>query len=117
VSRDPSGWELRILSPVLPKVEFEFMRTTLGPGVDTGGFLPHTRGWREYVAIDQGAPVVDPRPCPTASTLATGFTIPAIVSKPLPIPMGPSYANSTWSWMSRAILTQCNIGLSPQNRK
>src|SRR6202165_2067769 len=26
---DPSGWERRILSPVLPKVEFEFMRTTL----------------------------------------------------------------------------------------
>src|SRR5688572_11534934 len=26
VARDPSGWERRILSPVVPGVEFEFMR-------------------------------------------------------------------------------------------
>ena len=38
VARDQSGWERRILSPVLPGVEFEFMRTTLGPGVDAGTF-------------------------------------------------------------------------------
>jgi XRE family transcriptional regulator, regulator of sulfur utilization len=55
VARDPSGWERRILSPVLPGVEFEFMRTTLGPGVDAGVFLPHARGSREYVAIEAGA--------------------------------------------------------------
>ena len=54
VARDPSGWERRILSPVLPGVEFEFMRTTLGPGVDAGVFLPHAAGSREYVAIEQG---------------------------------------------------------------
>jgi transcriptional regulator with XRE-family HTH domain len=54
VARDPSGWERRILSPVLPGVEFEFMRTTLRPGVDAGVFLPHTHGSREYVAIESG---------------------------------------------------------------
>jgi transcriptional regulator with XRE-family HTH domain len=54
VARDPSGWERRILSPVLPGVEFEFMRTTLGPGVDAGLFLPHARGSREYVAVERG---------------------------------------------------------------
>jgi XRE family transcriptional regulator, regulator of sulfur utilization len=54
VARDPSGWERRILSPVLPGVEFEFMRTTLGPGVDAGEFLPHAHGSREYVAIESG---------------------------------------------------------------
>lgn len=54
VARDPSGWERRILSPVLPGVEFEFMRTTLGPGVDAGVFLPHAAGSREYVAIEHG---------------------------------------------------------------
>lgn len=54
VARDRSGWERRILSPVLPGVEFEFMRTTLGPGVDAGVFLPHAAGSREYVAIEQG---------------------------------------------------------------
>jgi transcriptional regulator with XRE-family HTH domain len=54
VARDPSGWERRILSPVLPDVEFEFMRTTLGPGVDAGVFLPHAHGSREYVAMESG---------------------------------------------------------------
>jgi transcriptional regulator with XRE-family HTH domain len=55
VARDPSGWERRILSPVLPGVEFEFMRTTLGPGVDAGLFLPHAQHSREYVAIEKGS--------------------------------------------------------------
>jgi len=54
LARDPSGWERRILSPVLPNVEFEFMRTSLGAGVDAGAFLPHARGSREYVAIERG---------------------------------------------------------------
>ncbi len=54
VARDRSGWERRILSPVLPGVEFEFMRTTLGPNVDAGIFLPHARGSREYVAVEEG---------------------------------------------------------------
>jgi transcriptional regulator with XRE-family HTH domain len=51
---DPSGWERRILSPVLPNVEFEFMRTALSPGVNAGAFLPHNRGSREYVAVECG---------------------------------------------------------------
>jgi quercetin dioxygenase-like cupin family protein len=51
---DPSGWERRILSPVLPNVEFEFMRTTLSPSVNAGAFLPHNPGSREYVAVERG---------------------------------------------------------------
>ncbi|HEV2950290.1 MAG TPA: XRE family transcriptional regulator, partial [Gemmataceae bacterium] len=51
---DPSGWERRILSPVLANVEFEFMRTTLRPGVNAGAFLPHNPGSREYVAVERG---------------------------------------------------------------
>ena len=54
VARDPAGWERRILSPVLPRVEFEFMRTTLSPGVNAGAFLPHNAGSREYVAVERG---------------------------------------------------------------
>jgi transcriptional regulator with XRE-family HTH domain len=54
VARDPSGWERRILSPVLPGVEFELMRTTIGPGVDAGVFAPHARGSREYLAMERG---------------------------------------------------------------
>jgi mannose-6-phosphate isomerase-like protein (cupin superfamily) len=36
-------------------VEFEFMRTTLGPRVDAGLFLPHAPGSREYVAVERGS--------------------------------------------------------------
>lgn len=54
VARGPSGWERRILSPVLPGVEFELMRTTIPPGVDAGVFAPHTRGSREYLAMERG---------------------------------------------------------------
>ncbi|GAA2290923.1 helix-turn-helix domain-containing protein [Streptomyces violaceusniger] len=54
VVRDPVGWERRILSPVLPDIEFEFMRTTLEPGVDAGEFSPHSPGSHEYVAVEQG---------------------------------------------------------------
>lgn len=54
VAVDPSGWERRILSPVLAGVDFEFMRTTLGPRVDAGTFRPHAPGSREYVAVEDG---------------------------------------------------------------
>lgn len=54
VARDASGWERRILSPVLGGVEFEFMRTTIGPGVDAGVFAPHAAGSREYLAVESG---------------------------------------------------------------
>jgi transcriptional regulator with XRE-family HTH domain len=54
VAHDPSGWERRILSPVLPGVEFELMRTTIGPGVDAGAFSPHAAGSREYLAVERG---------------------------------------------------------------
>jgi transcriptional regulator with XRE-family HTH domain len=54
IVRDPAGWERRILSPVLPGVEFEFMRTTIDAGVDAGAFSPHASGSREYVAIERG---------------------------------------------------------------
>ncbi len=51
---DPTGWERRILSPVLPGVEFELMRTTIPPGVDAGVFSPHAPGSREYLAMERG---------------------------------------------------------------
>ncbi len=54
VVRDPAGWERRILSPVLPGVEFELMRTTIAPGVDAGVFAPHAAGSREYLAVERG---------------------------------------------------------------
>ena len=54
VAVDPSGWERRILSPVLPGVEFEFMRTTINPRVDAGVFSPHAPGSLEWVAVERG---------------------------------------------------------------
>lgn len=54
VARDPSGWERRILSPVLPGIEFELMRTTIPGGVDAGVFSPHAPGSREYLAVERG---------------------------------------------------------------
>src|SRR5919198_684662 len=54
VARDRAGWERRILSPVLPGVEFELMRTTIGAGVDAGVFSPHAAGSREYLAMERG---------------------------------------------------------------
>ena len=54
VAVDPSGWERRILSPVLPGVEFEFMRTTISAGVDAGTFSPHAQGSREYLGVERG---------------------------------------------------------------
>jgi transcriptional regulator with XRE-family HTH domain len=53
-ARDPSGWERTILSPVLPGVEFELMRTTIPGGVDAGAFSPHAPGSREYLAVARG---------------------------------------------------------------
>jgi transcriptional regulator with XRE-family HTH domain len=58
VAEDPSGWRRRILSPVLPDVEFEFMKTTIGPGVDAGTWDPHGEGSREYVAVESGTLVL-----------------------------------------------------------
>ena len=54
VARERAGWERRILSPVLPGVEFELMRTTIGGGVDAGVFAPHAPGSREYLAVERG---------------------------------------------------------------
>src|SRR5262249_53751616 len=55
VARDPSGWERRILSPVLPGVEFELMRTTIAPGGDAGVSPPHARGSGVSPARGRGA--------------------------------------------------------------
>ncbi|KAB2346597.1 helix-turn-helix domain-containing protein [Actinomadura rudentiformis] len=52
--RETAGWERRILSPTLPGVEFEFIRTTVPAGVTVGEFAAHAAGSREYVAVERG---------------------------------------------------------------
>lgn len=55
VIKEPGGMERRSLSPVLPGVEFEFIRFTLAPGADAGAFPAHQPGSREYLAVESGA--------------------------------------------------------------
>jgi XRE family transcriptional regulator, regulator of sulfur utilization len=52
---DAAGWDRRILSPNLPGVEFEFIRSVVPAGVTIGEFAPHAPGSREYVAVESGA--------------------------------------------------------------
>lgn len=54
VMRDATGWERRIMSPALPGVEFELIRTTAPPYVHIGEFAAHASGSREYVAVETG---------------------------------------------------------------
>jgi quercetin dioxygenase-like cupin family protein len=54
IAKETPGWERRILSPVLPGIEFEFMRTTIGPRGDAGACSPHAPGSREYLAMESG---------------------------------------------------------------
>lgn len=54
VVTDPSGWERRNLAPAIAGLPFEFMRTTIPPGVDCGIFPPHKHGSREHVAVNEG---------------------------------------------------------------
>jgi transcriptional regulator with XRE-family HTH domain len=54
VVADATGWERQILSPNLPGVEFEFIRTAVPAGVAVGEFAPHGPGSREYVAVETG---------------------------------------------------------------
>lgn len=51
---DATGWQRRIMSPALPDVEFELMRTTVPPGVTVGEFAAHAPSSREYVAVESG---------------------------------------------------------------
>ena len=50
----PGGWTRRILSPVVPGVEFEMMQTTVPPGTDTGEYGPHLPGSHEYLMVEAG---------------------------------------------------------------
>lgn len=50
----PGGWTRRILSPVVPGIEFEMMQTTVPPGIDTGEYGPHPPGSHEYLMVEAG---------------------------------------------------------------
>jgi XRE family transcriptional regulator, regulator of sulfur utilization len=48
------GWRRTILSPVVPGVNFEWIRTTLPPGCDAGSFPAYAPGSHEYIVVESG---------------------------------------------------------------
>ncbi|MER5321554.1 helix-turn-helix domain-containing protein [Streptosporangium roseum] len=51
---EPGGWHRSILTPVVPGVNFEWIRTTLPPGCDAGRFPAYAQGSHEYVVVESG---------------------------------------------------------------
>ncbi|MGW6502570.1 helix-turn-helix domain-containing protein [Nonomuraea angiospora] len=51
---EPGGWRRTILTPVVPGVNFEWIRTTLPPGCDAGRFPAYAPGSHEYVVVESG---------------------------------------------------------------
>ena len=51
---EPGGWRREILTPVVPGVNFEWIRTTLPPGADPGPFPACAPGSHEFVLIESG---------------------------------------------------------------
>jgi XRE family transcriptional regulator, regulator of sulfur utilization len=51
---EPGGWRREILTPVVPGVNFEWIRTTLPSGADPGPFPAYAPGSHEYVLAESG---------------------------------------------------------------
>jgi XRE family transcriptional regulator, regulator of sulfur utilization len=51
---EPGGWQRTILTPVVPGVNFEWIRTTLPAHCDAGEFPAYAPGSHEFVAVLDG---------------------------------------------------------------
>lgn len=51
---EPGGWRRTILTPVLPGVGFEWIRTRLPAGCDAGTFPAYAPGSHEFVVVESG---------------------------------------------------------------
>lgn len=51
---EAGGWWRTVLTPVVPGVNFEWVRTTLPPGCDAGDFPAYAPGSHEFVAVESG---------------------------------------------------------------
>jgi XRE family transcriptional regulator, regulator of sulfur utilization len=49
-----NGWRRTILTPVVPGVNFEWLRTTLPPHTDAGAFPAYAPGSHEFVVVHKG---------------------------------------------------------------
>lgn len=51
---EPGGWHRTVLTPVVPGVNFEWIRTTLPARCDAGTFPAYAPGSHEFVAVESG---------------------------------------------------------------
>lgn len=49
-----NGWRRTILTPVVPGVNFEWLRTTLPPHTDAGAFPAYAPGSHQFVVVHMG---------------------------------------------------------------
>jgi transcriptional regulator with XRE-family HTH domain len=54
VINEPDGWQRVILTPVVPGVNFEWIRSTLPPDCDAGQFPAYAPGSHEFVVVESG---------------------------------------------------------------
>jgi quercetin dioxygenase-like cupin family protein len=52
---EPGGWRRVIFSPVVPGVNFEWIRSTLPSGCDAGQYPAYAAGSHEYVVVESGS--------------------------------------------------------------
>lgn len=51
---EPGGWRREILTPVVPGVNFEWIRSRLPAGCDAGGYPAYAPGSHEFVVVESG---------------------------------------------------------------
>ncbi|MFC4565794.1 helix-turn-helix domain-containing protein [Nocardiopsis mangrovi] len=51
---EPGGWRRTVLTPVVPGVNFEWVRSELPPGCDAGEFPAYAPGSHIFIAVDEG---------------------------------------------------------------
>jgi len=51
---EPGGWQRTILTPVVPGVNFEWIRSTLPPGCEAGTYPPYAAGSHEFIYVQSG---------------------------------------------------------------
>ncbi|MGW3368880.1 helix-turn-helix domain-containing protein [Streptosporangium canum] len=51
---EPGGWSRSVLTPVVPGVNFEWIRITLPPDCDAGRFPAYAQGSHAYVVVESG---------------------------------------------------------------
>ncbi|NIJ14868.1 transcriptional regulator with XRE-family HTH domain [Saccharomonospora amisosensis] len=51
---EPGGWHRTILTPVVPGVNFEWVRSTLPPGCVPADYPPYAPGSHEFIFVESG---------------------------------------------------------------